>query len=193
MSARAGDEWKGEPERLYFTFSGKMMDDKGEEWMESKIRRRVGDQQLRPELVPYAVAWYLEKPTRVIYWAPSDMWKEGEGSGYWCFHEPWFVSSWPRCLQAARAALDAELALRDAERFTTLDEWLHADMTGALESAGARGGRTKLPEPLRDRMSEAACTRRRHWPRRCTKCDTEFRPEKRNVKRCHDCRARVRT
>jgi len=131
------------------------------------------------------VAWYGEDPARYVKWEVANEYRgKSCASGCW-------VLDMDRINDDLAEALDettrAKLRAIDAERITSLDQWLRADMEDTLEFPGCNGGLMELPAETRAELSTLAYRRRNNWPRACRSCGESFRPKHWKSRRCRSC------
>ncbi|MCH7876302.1 MAG: hypothetical protein IH965_13530 [Gemmatimonadetes bacterium] len=84
-------------------------------------------------------------------------------------------------------ALEFAAHARDAESYTTLDDWLQADRDGELEGAAPDEPSADKLRGTGCKMESAADCRRARWPRSCKTCGAEFQGE---GKECEPCQVR---
>ena len=126
-------------------------------------------------VVEMLLEWYLERAHIYSQWIEDH---EYRGSRF--SHGAWHcdVAAVQRDVPIAFGHVDQAL---DATRFTTLDEWLEADLAGTLYYRGSEGG-----------MSRVARENRPAARRKCA-CGEKFVPKRRRARRCEKCLALART
>jgi hypothetical protein len=128
---------------------------------------------------------------RYVYWSDYTEYRgKGWACGCWTFFVEQLRSDthgpvlWELRNGAAKAA--------DAERITSLDDWLRADAAGTLQFKGEQGGTGELSRVLKTKLRLARERRYKKLPRLCPKCRAEFVPNRTNTLKCESCRGITR-
>lgn len=162
-------------------------------WFFSRIRQHIAELDVRrrlfdgPELPEEVAAWYDRNPTRWVRWVSEKTYARGFRNGAWHLDENAIAEVWEYAMEEALR----ELTERAHADLRSVEDWLAAERVGrlpawvAFEPAGfplVREDRQGEFREARQRMTET-------WPMRCSQCGSDFRPERRGVVRCPECRS----
>lgn len=154
------------------------------------------------DLLPHAVEWYASQPRRFVRWVAATRYSgPGFASGGWELAADAVLDAFPQALTEAQRAAAAAVSAQ----FSTLDEWLAADLAGTIARAPL-GGSASLDAETRTKLGAASYRRQLWWPLTCPECGAGWRRRMetrgagfvvpvaadRQATRCPDCRAKRR-
>ena len=130
------------------------------------------------------VSWFVEDVGAYVWFQCEDSYRGPNYAwGAWRLRADLVTRDFPQALADVRY----DIARAADAHITALDDWLRADMRGALTFPGCRGGSPTLPDSLRTRVFLRASHRRAAWPRPCGVCGASYRPSRPNARRCPSC------
>ena len=159
----------------------------GQLWFREWCENRIGVVRLSDTLRDLVLDLLCARACVLVHWVAEDHYQGPDRyNGAWKVKADAWSAAFDACVAEATRAVEAA---RDAKHCTSLDAWLAAEATGALSSCGAIGGSKDLPVELQNRLFDAACKRRKRWPKRCRGCGDSFTPCRRQAVHCPNCRA----
>jgi hypothetical protein len=196
-----GEAWKDEDPQDGKPKFGR----KAQRWFRARLLQHLRELQVEPALLDALADWYVEETTLYVRWVPATRYSgKGFALGGWELHDDRVLADLLTGLEAVRATV----ATAAANAFTSLDEWLAADLAGTIPAYGYQlGGSPRLPEALRGKLKSATWRRDLLRPRECPDCHGAWRVRTvqwkvggvgiaghdRDAKRCHECRKADRT
>lgn len=155
---------------------------KARKWFRRKLRAKLGSFKVPGDEIEPVLDCLASDPMPYVEWEDDDSYRgRGYSNGSWSI-------DWGAVRLGCEAALKDLRSETERTRFSTLDDWLRADVEGKLPPSSARGGSAKLPKKLRRELLAAARARRKHRPRICRVCKSEFMPTCNRALRCPTCR-----
>lgn len=137
-------------------------------------------QELKDEIL----GWYIEEPARYITWVPEEAFRgKGYAPGAWKVLDNVVLGDLKDGIHEARR----RIARRRDPEFASLDDWLRAEVSGALFDPGDQGGSDQLPMDTTNSLKCRAWVRRLRWPRNCSTCGESFKPTRSKARRCDAC------
>jgi len=187
------DLWNGKQRkedddgRVYFGQRAKL-------WLAHALRGQItGTDEAHPkpaaegEEVEALIEWYMLDPMRYVKWLPEASFRgKGYSVGAWVLDVEMVYFD----VKQAREETEhkRQLAIDAAREFTSLEEWLDADLKGDLAYPGCQGGFGALTaEGTPAEQRNAAVSRRARWPRGCQTCGESFTPDRGRSRRCRQC------
>lgn len=158
-------------------------------WYRCRLEAHFAEKAKKwPDSAAGVVGWLVERPERFLCWKVADEFAgERYAPGYWSVD----IAAVD---QAELEALDdilREQASATLAQYESLDDWLAEDIAGNLPEYAPEEphAETFLSPRNRRRLYRVRYAMTRSWPRDCSACLREFRPDRHGAKLCSECRA----